>query len=52
LKRRELERHLAAHGCEVLREGAKHTIWHNPPADVRAPVPRHREIPTGTARAI
>jgi len=52
LKRRELERHLADHGCEVLREGANHTIWHNPPADLRAPVPRHREIPAGTARAI
>jgi mRNA interferase HicA len=52
LKRRELERHLAAHGCEMLREGANHTIWHNPPSDLRTPVPRHREIPTGTARAI
>jgi mRNA interferase HicA len=52
LKRRELERHLAEHGCEVLREGARHTIWSRPPADLRAPVPRHREIPTGTARAI
>jgi mRNA interferase HicA len=36
----------------MLREGANHTIWHNPPADLRTPVPRHREIPTGTARAI
>jgi mRNA interferase HicA len=52
LKRRELERHLAAHGCEVLREGANHTIWHNPTSDHRTPVPRHREIPAGTARAI
>jgi len=52
LKRRDLEHHLTAHGCEVLREGANHTIWHNSPADLRTPVPRHREIPTGTARAI
>jgi mRNA interferase HicA len=52
LKRRELERHLAQHGCEVLREGSRHTIWRRPLADLRAPVPRHREIPTGTARAI
>jgi hypothetical protein len=35
-----------------MREGAKHTIWHNPALDVRTPVPRHREIPIGTARAI
>jgi hypothetical protein len=52
LKRRELESHLAAHGCEVLREGSNHTIWRNPPGDLRTPVARHREIPTGTARAI
>jgi hypothetical protein len=52
LKRRELERHLTAHGCDVLREGLTHTIWRNQLADLRAPVPRHREIPTATARAI
>lgn len=33
---------LAAHGCELLREGSRHTIWRNPSADLRAPVPRHR----------
>jgi hypothetical protein len=48
LKRRELERYLASHGCER----ANHTIWHIPEADLRTPVPRHREIPTGTVRAI
>jgi hypothetical protein len=32
----------------MLREGGKHTIWHNPDLDVRAPVPRHREIPMGS----
>ncbi|MGH2859510.1 MAG: type II toxin-antitoxin system HicA family toxin [Solirubrobacteraceae bacterium] len=35
-----------------LRDGARHAIWANPAVDLRAPVPRHREIPTGTARAI
>ena len=50
--RQELERHLTDHGCDVLREGAKHTIWRNRTRDLRAPVPRHREIPIGTARAI
>ncbi|MDP8967894.1 MAG: type II toxin-antitoxin system HicA family toxin [Actinomycetota bacterium] len=40
------------HGCENLRQGAKHTIWHNPPAHLRTPVPRHREIPSGTAPAM
>lgn len=52
MKRRDLERHLVANGCEPIREGANHMIWNNPAADQRAPVPRHREIPTGTARAI
>ncbi|MGH3006544.1 MAG: type II toxin-antitoxin system HicA family toxin [Gaiellaceae bacterium] len=52
MRRSELERHLRDHGCEVLREGANHAIWHNPAQDLRAPVPRHREIPIGTARAI
>jgi mRNA interferase HicA len=52
LKRRELERHLTAHGCEVLRAGSNHTIWHNPHRELRTPVARHHEIPSGTARAI
>jgi len=52
LKRRDLERHLAEHGCNLIREGANHEIWANPPLDLRAPMPRHREIPIGTARAI
>jgi predicted RNA binding protein YcfA (HicA-like mRNA interferase family) len=52
LKRRDLEAHLRNHGCSELREGTNHAIWSNPDRDLRAPVPRHREIPTGTARAI
>ncbi|MBV8870222.1 MAG: type II toxin-antitoxin system HicA family toxin [Acetobacteraceae bacterium] len=48
----ELEAHLLECGCQKLREGANHAIWANPERDLRAPMPRHREIPTGTARAI
>ena len=29
MKRRELIRHLEKHGCELLREGAKHTAYVN-----------------------
>jgi len=29
MKRRELIRHLKEHGCELLREGAKHTVYVN-----------------------
>lgn len=52
MKRRDLERHLRDSGCEQLREGANHAIWANGDRDLRAPVPRHREIPAGTIRAI
>ncbi|MGH2864493.1 MAG: type II toxin-antitoxin system HicA family toxin [Solirubrobacteraceae bacterium] len=52
MKRRDLEGHLRDHGCESIREGANHAIWANPERDLRTPVPRHREIPLGTARAI
>ena len=52
MKRLDLERHLRAHGCEIKREGAKHTVWHLPATRGWATVPRHRELPETTARAI
>jgi hypothetical protein len=52
VKRTDFERYLQETGCEILRKGARHTIWTNRPRDLRAPVPRHREIPLGTVRAI
>jgi mRNA interferase HicA len=52
VKRRDLERHLASRGCEVLREGGGHAIWRNPATSARAPVPRHREIKPTLVRAI
>ncbi len=30
MKRRDLLRHLSLHGCELLREGANHSWWHQP----------------------
>jgi hypothetical protein len=30
MKRAELVRHLAAHGCELFREGGRHSIYWNP----------------------
>jgi mRNA interferase HicA len=44
MKRRDLLRHLQSHGCELLREGAKHSWWHNPTLNRRSAVPRHTEI--------
>jgi mRNA interferase HicA len=52
VKKRDLERHLQAHGCQMLREGANHEMWENPATSERSVVPRHREIKTPTARGI
>jgi predicted RNA binding protein YcfA (HicA-like mRNA interferase family) len=52
VKKRELERHLVAHGCRLVREAANHELWENPATGERTTVPRHREIKTPTARGI
>jgi predicted RNA binding protein YcfA (HicA-like mRNA interferase family) len=52
INRRDLERHLRAHGCVPVREGRRHAVWENPQTGRRSTVPRHRELPLGTARAI
>ncbi|MGM0632517.1 MAG: type II toxin-antitoxin system HicA family toxin [Pseudomonadota bacterium] len=44
MKRRDLIRWLESHGCELLREGGRHSWWHNPSLGRRSAVPRHREI--------
>jgi len=44
MKRRNLIRHLHSHGCELLREGASHSWWHNPKQNKRSAVPRHTEV--------
>lgn len=52
MKRVDLERHLRRHGCELLREGGKHSFWINPVTGQRASVPRHTEIKNMTANGI
>jgi mRNA interferase HicA len=44
MKRRDLLRHLAAHGCVLLREGSRHTVFYNPKEGTTSTVPRHVEI--------
>ena len=44
MKRGDLLRHLRQHGCDLLREGARHSWWHNPAQNRRSAVPRHNEI--------
>lgn len=50
MKRRNLERHLIAHGCREVG-GTKHAKWRGLTDEVSA-LPRHKEIGPGLVRAI
>ncbi len=52
MKRRQLLDLLAEHGCELLREGNRHSIYRNAATGKRTSVPRHGEIDNLTARKI
>ncbi len=52
MKRRDLLAHLARLGCELLREGARHSWWHHPQLKTRSAIPRHNEINDHLARKI
>jgi mRNA interferase HicA len=52
VKRDALLRHLRRHGCQLLREGGRHSWWHNPTQNKRSAVPRHNEINDDLARKI
>jgi len=52
MKRRELLQHLTEHGCQLLREGGKHSWWYNPALNRRSAVPRHVEIVDTLAKKI
>ena len=52
MKRRDLIEHLQARGCELLREGANHSIFVNRGVKKTSSIPRHREINDFLARKI
>ena len=52
MKRRDLLRHLAHHGCAFLREGANHTLYINRAVKKVSTIPRHSEINRDLARKI
>lgn len=52
MKRADLVRHLEHHGCMLLREGAKHSVFVNRARNRTSTVPRHREINDFLARKI
>jgi predicted RNA binding protein YcfA (HicA-like mRNA interferase family) len=52
MKRQALLKHLQAHGCELLREGSRHSIYWNPANRRTSSVPRHTEVVAKLARKI
>ena len=44
MKRLAFLAHLRAHGCKLVREGAKHSWYENPIENRRSSIPRHAEI--------
>lgn len=52
MKRLDLIRHLQQHGCVLLREGGKHSVYVNRAKSTTSTVPRHREINEFLARKI
>ncbi|MDQ3566014.1 MAG: type II toxin-antitoxin system HicA family toxin [Pseudomonadota bacterium] len=52
MKRLDLIRHLEVHGCELLREGRKHSVYVNRQTRRSTTVPRRREINNFLARTI
>lgn len=52
MKRTDLVRHLELHGCTLLREGKKHSIYTNTARRCSTSIPRHRELNDFLARKI
>jgi len=52
MKRRALLKHLSQHGCELLREGGKHSVYWNLVSRRTSTVPRHTEISDALADKI
>jgi len=52
MKRSSLLQYLRWHGCNLKREGSKHSLWTNPRTGEVETVPRHAEIPDVLARKI
>jgi len=49
VKRTDLIRHLETHGCVLLREGGRHSVYYNPSAQRTSTIPRHCEVKNPTA---
>jgi mRNA interferase HicA len=52
MKLLDLVRHLGSHGCYLLRNRGKHSVYVNPANNQTSAVPRHREVNDFLARKI
>jgi mRNA interferase HicA len=52
MKRKELIQYLSSKGCELIREGGRHSWWLNPAMNKRSAIPRHSEIKDILAKKI
>lgn len=52
MKRVDLIRRLKSHGCRLLRDRGKHSVYVNPANNQTSAVPRHRAINDFLARKI
>ena len=52
MKRLKLLAYLARHGCYLVREGSRHSIYANPVIGKTTSVPRHPEVPDPLAEKI
>ncbi|MFN0102499.1 MAG: type II toxin-antitoxin system HicA family toxin [Bryobacteraceae bacterium] len=52
MKRIDLIRHLERNGCQLLREGDRHTVYVNRSTKRSSAIPRHREVNEFLARKI
>ena len=52
MKRVDLIRHLGKHGCQLLREGGRHSVYVNLANRRTTAVPRHNEVGEHLAKKI
>lgn len=52
MKRLDLIRHLERHGCALLRQGGRHSVYVNRATRKSSTVPRHSEVNDYLARKI
>jgi hypothetical protein len=52
MKRRDLVAHVTSHGCRLMREGSRHSVFVNVTTRATSTIPRHREVKESLVRKI